>query len=339
LNWGDDTDKLFSEMAPYKEDQFPPELSFRQRDCAEPILQIADFIGGDWPQRARQALVNAFALAAFEDFYHSRQILSDLREAFAEKSNPQWISTADLLAHLHTMDDRPWDTWSKDKPMHPKALAGLLEPFGIRPRNQRTSPKTVIKGYYLEDFQKSWTRHLHQTCGTAAPGCDGGSVAAELQNSSTGISGQQLEAKSSQLIRSDVAAELQQNSDVAAKSAQSSNNETGNPARSVVAAKPTGQQIPNLTRSVVAANLHSPSKDISCQQPVVRSQQLIPGQQLGARNQKLSIGARILQLFDSGVAAQSPDFTNDPAGNFQPATTPDGALILPPDFFNPRVGE
>jgi hypothetical protein len=38
------------------------------------------------------------------------------------------------------MDDRPWDTWSKDKPMQPKALAGLLEPFGIRPRNQRTSP-------------------------------------------------------------------------------------------------------------------------------------------------------------------------------------------------------
>jgi hypothetical protein len=67
-NWGDDTDKLFSEMAPHKEDQFPPELSFRQRDCAEPILQIADFIGGNWPQRARQALVNAFALAAFEDW-------------------------------------------------------------------------------------------------------------------------------------------------------------------------------------------------------------------------------------------------------------------------------
>ena len=177
--WGKDNSGHLAKIAAYQEDQFPPELSSRQQDIAEPLLHIADLIGGEWPQRARQALVNVFALAAFEDFYSSRQILSDLRDAFLAKGKPAWISTVDLLAVLHTMDDRTWDEWSKGKPMNPKDLARLLEPFGIRSHNHRTSPKTVVKGYNLEDFEPSWTRHLHQPCGTAAPGCDGSAVAAQ----------------------------------------------------------------------------------------------------------------------------------------------------------------
>ncbi len=170
-DWGKANHERFEKMAPYKEDQFPSELSWRNRDCAEPLLHIADFIGGHWPQRARQALVNAFALAAFEDFYSSKLVLSDIRDAFAEKGNPEWISSADLLEFLHTMDDRPWDEWTKGKPMHPKSLSHLLGPFGIRPRNHRTSPKSIPKGYHREDLEPVWQCHLPET------------VAANLQNS------------------------------------------------------------------------------------------------------------------------------------------------------------
>ena len=172
--WGEKTYETMEAIAPYRQDQFPPVLTSRQQDCAEPLLRIADFIGGEWPQRARQALVNAFALAAFEDYYHSRQILSDLREAFAEKGNPAWISTADMLTFLHTMDDRKWDEWNKDKPMKPKDLARLLEPFGIHSHNHRTGPDKdkVIKGYNREDFEQSWESHLPETRGTEAPGCE-----------------------------------------------------------------------------------------------------------------------------------------------------------------------
>ena len=31
----------------------------------------------------------------------------------AAKGNPGWISTADLVAFLHTLDDRAWDEWNK----------------------------------------------------------------------------------------------------------------------------------------------------------------------------------------------------------------------------------
>jgi hypothetical protein len=160
--WGAGHHEALEAISPYKEDQFPPELSWRQRDCAEPLLHIADFIGGDWPQRARQALVNAFALAAFEDFYSSRQILANIRDLFAAKDNPEWIPTTDLLKFLHTLDDRNWHEWNKGKPMVPKQLAGLIEPFGIRPQSHRTGPdnETVIRGYRFEDLEPIWNHHL-----------------------------------------------------------------------------------------------------------------------------------------------------------------------------------
>jgi hypothetical protein len=159
--------------------------------------------------------------------------------------------------------------------MQAKALAGLLQPFGIRPRNQRTSPDKVIKGYYLEDFQKSWIRHLHQTCGTAALGCDGSAVAAALQ----------------------------QNSDVA-KSAQSSNNEASNPARSVVAAKSTGQQIPNLTHGVVAAGLQSLST-------VSSSQELGAGSQKPVAADKQKLVAPTSQNPSTSASAQQPEASSE----------------------------
>src|SRR5205809_441914 len=130
---------------------------------------------------------------------------------------------------------------------NPQTLIGQIVDF--YGQYHRTSPDKVVKGYYQEDFQKNWARHLPQPCGTAAPGCgDGSPVAAELQNPSTGISGQQPKASSPELIGSCVAAELQNpspripgqqpiGSDVAAELTKSTNNEAADPARSIVAAK------------------------------------------------------------------------------------------------------
>ncbi len=216
-DWGNANHERFEKIAPYKEDQFPPELSWRNRDCAEPLLHVADFIGGDWPLRARQALVNAFALAAFEDFYSSKLVLSDIRDAFVEKGNPEWISSTDLLEYLHTMDDRLWDEWTKGKPMHPKSLSHLLEPFGIRPRNHRTGPKTIPKGYYRQDLEPLWAKHLPTLTCRAEPALKSGpksiagtanSVAANLQDSAP--SQPKLAASSQQPVApSPVAANLQ----------------------------------------------------------------------------------------------------------------------------------
>jgi hypothetical protein len=203
-HWAGETDGRLGSLAPYAEDGFPPELSSRQQDCAEPLLYLADLIGGDWPQRARCALVNAFTAVMFEDPGASVQLLSDLRDAFLLnhdlRNNDQgWLSTATLLDHLHNLEDRSWHEWHKGKPLDSSGMARLLHPFGISSRNHRTGPTTVAKGYYREDFVQSWECHLPpcsgvaaesenhqlatqplskpwstatQLCGTAAPGCD-----------------------------------------------------------------------------------------------------------------------------------------------------------------------
>jgi hypothetical protein len=177
--WYEDHAEALKKMPSYQESQFPPELSSRQQDCAEPLLIIADLIGGDWPQRARNALVNAFALSAFEDFHSSKQILADIHQAFTTKGNPAWLSTADVLEFLHAMDDRAWDEWSKGKPMTSKDLGRLLHPFGIKSKNHRTEEGNkgdkdkgvkdkVVKGYSLEAFQKSWHKYLPEQSNTDA---------------------------------------------------------------------------------------------------------------------------------------------------------------------------
>jgi hypothetical protein len=140
--------------------------------------------------------------------YSSRQILSDLRDTFAVKGNPEWISSADLLNLFNTADDRPWGEWNKGTTMVPKQLAGLLAPFGIRPRNRRASDGTVCKGYYLQDLEPSWRRHLPPIRSTASfdPGAN---VAANLQDSPAHISGSQLEARRPNPTGAPVAANLQ----------------------------------------------------------------------------------------------------------------------------------
>lgn len=232
--WGlEHAPKLINTPA-YGPSQLPPELSSRQQDCAEPLLQIADLIGGDWPQRASVALVNAFALGAFEDFHSSKQVLIDIYDLFTAKDNPGWISTVDLLAHLHVLDDRSWDEWSKGKPMNSKDLAALLAPFGIKSRNHRTSEgDKVAKGYNLADLLASGQCHIlpelfrrsREEMLITAPECDevslgdGKNVAADLPNSTVSapkpvavLSCQARAAGSRQLAGSSVAADSQDSS-------------------------------------------------------------------------------------------------------------------------------
>src|SRR5215471_6158886 len=114
-------------------EQFPPGLSPRRQDMIEPLLQIADLIGGEWPQRAREALAALFEQEVDHDHKDSLQLLNDLREAFNHNGNPERISTAALLDWLHTQSDRPWN---QEGPITAQTLAFLLQPFNICSRTQ-----------------------------------------------------------------------------------------------------------------------------------------------------------------------------------------------------------
>jgi Protein of unknown function (DUF3631) len=93
----------------------------RKIDVLEPLFAIADAAAGDWPDWARQA---ALALVATADDTDSVvELLTDLKPIL-DQTQAAVIPTADLVASLVAMDDRPWATWRhQEKPITGRGLA------------------------------------------------------------------------------------------------------------------------------------------------------------------------------------------------------------------------
>jgi hypothetical protein len=125
----------------------------------EPLLQLADLVGGDWPARIREALAAVFQEEADFVLRHSIQLLTDIRDCFAHHRYPERLASATLLDWMHSRPARPWDA---DGPIMARAIARLLAPFEIHPRPQRTGPEgRLARGYQLGDFKKYWKAHLN----------------------------------------------------------------------------------------------------------------------------------------------------------------------------------
>ncbi len=134
-------------------------LSPHQQNCGKVLMALAEAIGGDWPMKAYDSLVEVF-----EDYNQSQfspvQLLSDIRDVFARLGNQERIFTAELLEDLHDRDDRAWYEYGKSgKPMTAHALSALLRKhFGIYSRSQRRGEQK-LRGYQLLDFQEAWERY------------------------------------------------------------------------------------------------------------------------------------------------------------------------------------
>jgi uncharacterized protein DUF3631 len=89
----------------------PNALSDRATDICEPLLAIADMAGGDWPSKARDALVELCAAGDVAEDCIGIKLLAAIREIF-EVGKVDRISTKDLLAALIERDcDEPWADW------------------------------------------------------------------------------------------------------------------------------------------------------------------------------------------------------------------------------------
>ncbi|HET9284669.1 MAG TPA: DUF3631 domain-containing protein, partial [Candidatus Angelobacter sp.] len=126
--WAKNISRALAKAAQNEPAQLPPTLLPGQQRCVEPLIHIADFAGGSWPQKARAAAVAVFDLA---DASPHLQMLWDVRSVFREKNKPEYLPTSDLLSELRKMESRPWSAWG---PKSGRRIATLLHPFGIFPR-------------------------------------------------------------------------------------------------------------------------------------------------------------------------------------------------------------
>lgn len=141
----------------------PDGLSDRMQDACEPLLAIADRVGGPWPSLARQALVELATGERVDDVGSMRvRLLRDIKAIFEadEKPDRRAMTTERLLSRLVGLPDGPWGSWY-GRGLESRDLASLLRHFGIRPANLRVGKEKdqVRKGYRRRELQDAWERY------------------------------------------------------------------------------------------------------------------------------------------------------------------------------------
>jgi putative DNA primase/helicase len=134
------------------------QLHDRAQDNWRPLLAIADLVGGAWPDRARRASLELSAANAEEADTLSTQLLADIRVLFRAQDGDK-LFTESLLLGLARMDDRPWSTFDRSRPISSASVARLLKAFGIRPGTIRDGNRTA-KGYAVASFEDAFERYL-----------------------------------------------------------------------------------------------------------------------------------------------------------------------------------
>ena len=136
----------------------PPALSDRAADVCEPLLAIAESIGGEWPERARRAVV-ILCTGREDEQSRGTQLLRDIREVFDETGTSEMFSDT-IIEELIKKEESPWGEYKQGKPLTKNTLARLLRPFGVRPSGTLRVGDRTGKGYQRAAFEDAWSRYL-----------------------------------------------------------------------------------------------------------------------------------------------------------------------------------
>jgi hypothetical protein len=156
--WAEAHLKALAEAEP----ELPDDLDDRAQDITEPLLAIAEEVGGEWPERARSAAIELLTGEHRQDAESlGIQLLRDIRKAFDAKKSEDRVATGKLLEQLLKPDDAPWRSL-RGEPLDATKLARLLKPYRIRPEKLRDGSDT-FRGYRRASFEDAWERYLPTT--------------------------------------------------------------------------------------------------------------------------------------------------------------------------------
>jgi Protein of unknown function (DUF3631) len=146
------------------EPDMPDGVADRAAECWEPLLAIADAVGGIWPNLAREAAKHFVQGGRHEAQSLGVELLEHIREAFGG-ADALWTET--LLERLIERPESPWkDIYGK--PLTDRGLAQRLKNH----RDQHGEPirscdvklnGTNRKGYRAEQFHDVWPRYLEMS--------------------------------------------------------------------------------------------------------------------------------------------------------------------------------
>jgi hypothetical protein len=143
----------------------PETMDDRGQDIAEPLLAIADVAGGDWPKKARTALVKVRqAMQKSDSMSDTELLLRDIKDVFAAKA---LLYSEDIVAGLLKKEESPWRTMGMNQHKLARMLHQFTEfPGGPRITSQRLrvggrkSGNPLKAGYKRKQFEDAWNRYL-----------------------------------------------------------------------------------------------------------------------------------------------------------------------------------
>jgi Protein of unknown function (DUF3631) len=150
--------------------EMPSGIEDRDADLWEPLLAVADAVGGHWPKRARDAAVALVAESKQSTPSLGVRLLVDLHTVFGDL---EVMSTKQILRRLCgeepygtddegralLLDEAPWAELDKGNPLNPRSLAGYLRQYEVKSKVIRVG-ETTHRGYAAEDFFDAWSRYL-----------------------------------------------------------------------------------------------------------------------------------------------------------------------------------
>lgn len=151
-------------MAETAQPEFPDSIVDRNADVWGPLFAVADLAGGQWPESARQAAIDAVLSAkANERPSPGVQLLADIRTCLAGADR---ITTAKLLEGLLADEEAPWGDL-KGRKIDARKLGQMLRSYGIRSATIRMPDGSTPKGYRRADFLDAWDRYLPKSGSSA----------------------------------------------------------------------------------------------------------------------------------------------------------------------------
>lgn len=129
----------------------------RHEDNWEPLLAIAECLGGGWLAKAYKA---AHTLSKTHDEIKcgGEELLRDIQKAFNSECTSR-LTTNRLIELLCADREGPWSSFANTKPITPRDVSNLLAAFDIASKNLRFV-EGVLKGYELSQFEDAFARYV-----------------------------------------------------------------------------------------------------------------------------------------------------------------------------------
>jgi hypothetical protein len=151
LRWVRDNEAAIRTATPPTLDQ----LDDRANDNWAPLFMIATALGGPWLGYAQTAALEINQIKADDSV--SVQLLSDIR---AITKGCEKIFSKELLEELLKLEERPWPTYNKGKPISHRQLTTIFKSYEIKTNRTVRIGEDTAKGYETAWFNDVFARYL-----------------------------------------------------------------------------------------------------------------------------------------------------------------------------------